>query len=121
MLVFTRSFGTPFIKEVSASQDGMFENHPWAAVAHNLDDSFLHRGFVAVNTAGAAGRLILLKNAGLQAFDRILVQFMAGLTKLFAFAMMSPAENLNHGSDRLELSLQARVNRRGFWIIPGVH
>jgi hypothetical protein len=121
MLIFVGLFGTSFIQKVGAGQKGMREHHPRAAVAHNLDNPLFHSGFVAVNAAGAAGRLVLLKNAVSQAFGCIVVQLTAGQAKLTAFSMMSAAEDGNHGSDRFEFTLQAGMQRRGLRMLFGVH
>jgi hypothetical protein len=88
-------------------EQGVPGDHPGARVAHHLGDSFSHVGFVAVNCALGAGALVFAERAPVQTLLGIILEFLAGGTKLpSACPMMSFAKHPYHDGYRLSFLFQ---------------
>lgn len=76
----------------------MQADHPGSGISHHDPDFFPHIRLVAVNSASAAGGLVLLERAAIEAVVRILQEGRAGTAYCAAArAMMSPAVDADHG------------------------
>ena len=90
-------------------EDRVAVEHPGAGVAHDFSDLFPHGRFVAVHRACRAFRLIALEGTFFETPGCVIEELPALRAETFLRAVVSAAEDLDHGFNGLKLGFEGRV------------